>query len=108
MTVHQDYQMNRKDKYHPITKHLNIKILDLVLIGKWYDLIESGIKREEYREIKPYWKKRLSNNRYTHVKFRRGYTKQSMLFEITDISIGKGNVDLGAPADKDIFIIKFR
>lgn len=27
-------------------------ILDLVLKGKWYDMIERGAKLEEYREIK--------------------------------------------------------
>ena len=26
---------------------------------EWYEMIESGIKTEEYREIKPYWLKRL-------------------------------------------------
>ena len=36
-----------------------MKILDLVLKHKWYDMIASGEKREEYREIKPYWFKRL-------------------------------------------------
>ena len=36
--------------------------LHLVLKKQWYDLIESGIKKEEYREIKPYWIKRLWYN----------------------------------------------
>ena len=36
-----------------------MKVLDLVLKGVWYDMIASGRKREEYREIKPYWEKRL-------------------------------------------------
>lgn len=36
-----------------------MKILNLVLTHKWYDLIESGIKKEEYREITPYWSNRL-------------------------------------------------
>lgn len=42
-------------KYH----HNN----DLVLTLKknWFNLILSGIKTEEYREIKPYWEKRFSN-----------------------------------------------
>lgn len=31
------------------------KVLDLVLIGKWYDLIADGIKREEYRNLTAYW-----------------------------------------------------
>lgn len=38
---------------------MTTKILDLVLKGKWYDMIASGQKTEEYREIKPYWEKRL-------------------------------------------------
>ena len=36
-----------------------MKILDLVLKHQYYDLIEDGIKTEEYRELKPYWIKRL-------------------------------------------------
>lgn len=36
-----------------------MKTLDLVLRKKWYDLIQSGVKTEEYREIKPYWIRRL-------------------------------------------------
>lgn len=36
-----------------------IKILDLPLKKEWYDMIESGEKREEYRVIKPYWYQRL-------------------------------------------------
>ena len=36
-----------------------MKTLDLVLKEKWYRMIESGKKTEEYREIKPYWVSRL-------------------------------------------------
>lgn len=36
-----------------------MKALDLVLKRKWYDMIASGEKTEEYREIKPYWVSRL-------------------------------------------------
>lgn len=35
------------------------KILTLPLKKQWYDMIESGEKKEEYREIKPYWCNRL-------------------------------------------------
>lgn len=38
---------------------MKIKTLDLVLKKQWYDMIESGEKTEEYREIKPYWVSRL-------------------------------------------------
>lgn len=36
-----------------------MKILNLPLEAKWYKLIEAGQKTEEYREIKPYWIRRL-------------------------------------------------
>lgn len=36
-----------------------MKTLNLVLKHKWYDMIDRGEKTEEYREIKPYWEKRL-------------------------------------------------
>ena len=40
--------------------------LRLNLKGVWYDMIESGEKKEEYREIKSYWTKRLldDNNNF--------------------------------------------
>ena len=36
-----------------------MKVLNLVLKKKWYEMIDSGIKTEEYREIKPFWANRL-------------------------------------------------
>lgn len=36
-----------------------MKILHLPLKAKWYKMIDSGVKTEEYREIKPYWCNRL-------------------------------------------------
>ena len=114
-----------------------MKILDLPLKAKWYEMIESGEKKEEYREIKGYWIKRLAkcegNNsheetgfyckkaicfscitrgngfhpkRYTHVRFRFGYTKRTMLFELNSITVGVGNSDWGAPANECVFILK--
>jgi hypothetical protein len=35
------------------------EVLYLTLKRKWFDMIASGEKLEEYREIKPYWVKRL-------------------------------------------------
>lgn len=109
-----------------------MKILDLPLKAKWYDMIESGEKREEYRLVKPYWCKRLARcdkgmcwwrdeggcrfrtqltdinqQGFTHVRFRYGYTKRTMLREIRSITIGKGNPKWGAPEEK-VFIIKFK
>lgn len=42
---------------------------------------------------------------YTHVRFRYGNTKRPMLFELKEITIGKGNPEWGAP-DYDVFILK--
>jgi hypothetical protein len=84
-------------------------ILHLPLKSEWYNLIESGIKTEEYREIKPYWIKRLcitdSNfKHYDKVKFSYGYTKKTMTFLIEKISKGKGKKEWGA-MDDEVFII---
>jgi hypothetical protein len=35
------------------------KVLHLTLKKKWFDMIASGEKKEEYREIKPFWATRL-------------------------------------------------
>lgn len=38
-----------------------MKTLHLTLKKKWFDMIASGEKQEEYREIKPYWQRRFHN-----------------------------------------------
>ena len=59
-------------------------ILSLVLKGKWYDMIEHGGKREEYRAATKYWCRRLYNwdAKFTAhttpvVEFRRGYASNA-------------------------------
>lgn len=37
-----------------------MKVLHLTLKKHWFDMIASGEKTEEYREIKPYWFRRLA------------------------------------------------
>lgn len=97
--------------------------LHLVLKGKWYDMIESGEKTEEYRETKHYWIKRIletakqpeltsvvrqvsKQTKYERVCFHRGYTNRTMIFKIKDVSIGIGKAPWGAPVDKEVIIIK--
>lgn len=93
-------------------------ILHLFLRHKWYDMIESGVKTEEYRDIHG-WKKSLlrypSKLAYgrrlpTHVKricFHRGYTSRTLLRYCDGISIGIGRAEWGAP-DYPCFIIKLK
>jgi len=80
-------------------------------------MIESGEKKEEYREINNHWKSRLMQYslRYgvrdyvfkplDEVRFSYGYTKKTMTYKIDSITIGRGNPDWGAPLDRDVFII---
>ena len=70
--------------------------LHLILKTCWYNMITQGIKREEYRENKPYWKKRLFFHKYTHVCFHRAYTNETMTYKIASISIGRGRTEWGA------------
>lgn len=44
--------------------------LKLVLKKKWYDMIESGVKLEEYRDIKPHWTTRLVESIVDTQKFK--------------------------------------
>lgn len=98
-------------------------------------MIASGEKTEEYRDIKPYWIKRLCFTRidnpcfwcvkenwcrecfeeagedwcafpFDEVCFHLGYTSTTMTFEIREICIGYGNPQWGAPTDREVFIIK--
>ena len=83
--------------------------LDLVLKSKCFDKIKSGEKTVEYREVKPYWQKRIyplidgefvfpgnGLKRGAKVHFSRGYTRhEQMLFMIDEIRIMNGkNTDL--------------
>lgn len=94
-----------------------MKILRLTLKKKWFDMIVSGEKKEEYREIKPYWQKRLFHpfypqilqfREYDAVEFRNGYRKDSgkVLFKCQGIDANVGKTEWGAPAGTTVFIIK--
>lgn len=111
-----------------------MKTLELVLQNKWFDMIECGKKKEEYREIKPYWAKRLvkfCNDCYEpgscrnyiqrcillkperiefvdfdRVRFRRGYTTRTISVKIENIKINYGLTEWGAMAGEKYFVIR--
>ena len=66
-------------------KRKDCAILPLVLKRKWYDLIASGEKREEYRDATEYWETRIYNwgdqamlcAKEAVVEFRLGYAKDA-------------------------------
>lgn len=74
-------------------------ILHLSLKKKWFDMIDSGEKKEEYREIKPYWNKRFVDKKFDVVQFRNGYSKNSpvMKFKCRGIKVDFGYTCWGAP-----------
>lgn len=104
------------------TLRLNVK-------KEFFDMIKNGVKKEEYRELKPYWVKRLVDlaygkggktgnplifhrpKAYDLIGFKNGYQKNAptFLIECKGISIGKPNKDwIGEQFDgkDDVFIIK--
>ena len=90
-----------------------MRVLRMTLKRRWFDLIASGKKKEEYREIKPYWRSRLFNKdgsvkQYDLVEFKNGYNRNSptVTLDWRGVRIGQGLTVLGAPKDKNIFIIE--
>lgn len=111
----------------------NKKELILPLKKQWWDMIKSGVKKEEYREKKPFYIIRFSgglmkdiseveadpdtickvfNRRYSNVSFTLGYPKaddlsRRMNFNSPKLRIGTGNPDWGAEQGKEYFVISW-
>ena len=84
-----------------------MKVLHLTLKKKWFDMIARGEKKEEYREMKPYWHKRLANKTYDVISFRNGYAKDAptMIVQLKSICSCVGILEWGAPEDKPVYIL---
>lgn len=111
-----------------------MKVLHLTLKKKWFDMIASGEKQEEYREIKSYWSSRLLEsykdrdgfifdgkdqlNWFTHtdtpklkefdiIRFKNGYAKDapSMDIDCLGIKVKEGRKDWGAEPGVKYFVI---
>lgn len=97
-------------------------VLTLPLKKKWFDLIKSGEKKEEYREINRYWIARLvaamvpftgtvlSFTNFDSLVFTLGYpkaddAKRRLTFKNPSIRIGTGRTEWGAEAGKQYFVI---
>jgi hypothetical protein len=91
-----------------------MNVLHLTLKKQWFDLVASGSKKQEYREIKPYWIARFIWPEYRHLEteqlkelifkgvevtkypyyeaviFTNGYNQESpkMMVELKNIYIG--------------------
>ena len=111
------------------------RVLQLTLKKEWYQKIASGEKKEEYREVKPYWAKRISGiwiwkgkkkgmfpdlensfmadwdinkfNKYDAIIFLNGYGDvPTMIVEHDKTEIKQGNERWGALAKQFYFTLK--
>ena len=89
-------------------------MLILPIKEPWFSMIRSGEKREEYREIKQYYRSRLYNQGFLDqyglprvfngwVLFRNGYAKKSPSFAAKcAVDIRKGRPEWGPNQRKNI------
>jgi hypothetical protein len=99
-----------------------MKTLKLTLKKKWFYMILSGDKTEEYREIKDFWNRRLTREHelgghcalngifknYRLVEFRNGYASDAptMILECKGIAKGKAKPEWSDGWQGEVFIIK--
>lgn len=56
-----------------------MRTLTLALKGEYFDAIKAGTKTEEFRQVTPYWRKRLEGQRYDSIELTRGYQSAATL-----------------------------
>lgn len=87
-------------------------MLVLPIKKQWFDMIVSGEKKEEYREIKPYYDQRLGyltegTGKVTTIILRNGYSNKSPAVKCKcTVEIGEGKTEWGADPDINYYIIK--
>ena len=99
------------------------KMLTLPIKKKWFDMILSREKTEEYREIKPYWDIRFKNSLYDitlenwvnpiikfaqgTVIFKNGYQKNAPKIKcFIELKQGYGKTEWGAEPKKLYYVLK--
>lgn len=88
------------------TLHLNLK-------RKWFDMILSGEKKEEYREMSIYWGNRFLINHegvicnWGTITFSNGYAKNRDQFvvELKGIRVDFGKTEWGAEIQNRYFVL---
>ena len=93
-------------------------MLTLPIKKRWFDMIASGEKTEEYREIKPYWTVRLQREwqgsliggeAKRRVVFRNGDGKEApTLIATVTLDCGPGKEEWGAEPGKDYYRLHIR
>ena len=105
-------------------------MLTLPIKKKWFDMILSGEKKEEYREIKPYYDTRLltmfgciwvggelikaplpeiQKEPVQKIMFRNGYAKCSpYIIASCKLKAGRGKTEWGAAAGERYYILQIQ
>ena len=101
-------------------------MLTLPIKKKWFDMILSGEKKEEYQELKPYYRSRFEHcfdvieyrgkyistfeeNPVREIIFRNGYGKDSPSFVAKcTLSVGAGKEEWGADPGKKYFVLTIK
>lgn len=90
-------------------------MLTLPIKKKWFDMILSGEKEEEYREIKPYYSTRFRNvwgypaywGDEHEVRFRNGYrSDSSAITAVCTLSCKQGKPEWGAKPNKKYYVLR--
>ena len=59
-----------------------MRILHLTLKKQFFDEIALGCKTKEYRDIKPFFTKRLEGKIFDEIHFRNGYAKNAPFMRV--------------------------
>ena len=84
-----------------------MKTLCLPLKKEWYEMIESGVKTEEYREIKPYWFKRLLKTIDIHHNHYEDVDNECAQFYTENVNLLREDFKLGGFQQKGYTNVKF-
>lgn len=89
-------------------------MLTLPIKRKWFDMIEAGIKKEEYRALTDFYDMRFTNapkfwedgKQQFYVRLRAGYNANSPSMVIMCwLDIGPGKKEWGAEIGKEYFVL---
>lgn len=85
-------------------------MLTLPIKRRWFDLILSGVKLEEYRADTPYYAARFARyaGQKIKVRFRNGYSPYSPSFvaTVTPVLMAGGKAEWGADHDATYWTLK--
>lgn len=88
---------------------LRRRILVLNVKRQWFDDIRSGVKKEEYRLVKPFWDSRLAKD-YSQICIRLGYASaddpdRNLYFPWRGVTVRKITHPEFGPDPVDVYVI---